>query len=146
MSEIWLSLRVAGLAASVSLALGLWVAWLLTHREFSRKRIVEAAIALPLALPPAILCSYFLFRSPSRRRVGAIVVVYAFPVGASGRRCVPGVNRDYEKAALSLGASSWRVFSRISLPLSYKPILAATAIAFVRIAAEFAVVLVIAEI
>jgi len=71
--------------------------------------------------------------------------VGVFPLMVRGsRRAFQTRNLDYENAARSLGASEWRVFWRIALPLAYEPILAAAAIAFARVLTEFAAVVLIA--
>src|SRR2546423_12092519 len=57
---LWLSLRVAGVATGLSLALGLWIAWLLANRNFRGREAVDAAVMLPLVLPPTVLGYYLL--------------------------------------------------------------------------------------
>ena len=52
---LWLSLEVATAATLISLALGIWLAWLLANRDFSGKELLDAITALPLALPPTVL-------------------------------------------------------------------------------------------
>ena len=57
---LWLSLRVAGLATLLSLALSLWLAYLLANRSFAGKELLDAAATLPLVLPPTVLGYYLL--------------------------------------------------------------------------------------
>src|SRR3954470_3830303 len=57
---LWLSLEVATLATLISLAVGLWLAWLLANRDFPGKDLVDAIAMLPLALPPTVLGYYLL--------------------------------------------------------------------------------------
>src|SRR5258708_37722053 len=57
---LWLSLRVAALATLVSLALGLWSAYLLANRKFRGKELLDAVVTLPLVLPPTVLGYYLL--------------------------------------------------------------------------------------
>ena len=129
-SPLWLSLRVAGLATAISLALGLWLAW----------RRLQVFVVLQLALPPTILCSYFLFHPFTWQIAAAAGVVYAVPfLARSAAAAFQAVDPAYERAARSLGASEWRVFWRISLPLGCRHIAAAAAIAFARILTEYAV-------
>ncbi len=129
-SPLWLSLRVAGMATAISLTLGLWLGW----------RRWQIFVALQLALPPTILCSYFLFRPLSWVVAALAGIVYAVPFLA--RSCAAAfrsVDPVYRDAARSLGASEWRVFLEVSLPMVYRPIVAAAAIAFARILTEYAV-------
>ena len=57
---LWLSLRVAAVATLVSLALGLWIAYLLANRRFRGKELLDALVTLPLVLPPTVLGYYLL--------------------------------------------------------------------------------------
>ena len=63
----------------------------------------------------------------------------------SSRAALENVDRSYEKAARSLGASEWRLFWRVSIPLSRRPIAAATALAFARSLGDFGATLMIAR-
>lgn len=137
---LWLSLRVAGLATAISLVLGLWLAFLLRGRQ-----ALDAVLSLPLALPPTIVVSYFLFPFTWRVAVAA-AIVYALPfLLRAARTAFQGVDQNYLNAARILGASDTRVFLRIALPLAWRPILAAAAIAFARVLSEFAATLWIAS-
>jgi molybdate transport system permease protein len=150
-SPVWISLRVGGLGAAGSLALGLWLAWVLATREFRGVRALEAAAELPAVLPPLILGTYFAFALAGRPqdftwRVAALAaVVSALPAMVrAARAAFEGLPRDYGNAARSLGASGWRVFWRVMAPLAYRPILAAASLAFARLAAEYAVTILVA--
>src|SRR5258706_4669152 len=57
---LWLSLRVAGFATVISLAISLYVAYLLANREWRGKEILDAVTTLPLVLPPTVLGYYLL--------------------------------------------------------------------------------------
>src|SRR5258706_386483 len=57
---LWLSLRVAGFATVISLAISLCVAYLLARREWRGEEVLDAATTLPLVLPPAVLGYYLL--------------------------------------------------------------------------------------
>src|SRR5687768_14703473 len=57
---LWLSLRVAALSTLIATVLGLAVAYLLANRTFRGKEIVDAAVTLPLVLPPTVLGYYLL--------------------------------------------------------------------------------------
>jgi len=134
-SPLWLSLRVAGLATAVSLALGLWLGW----------RRWQVFVALQLALPPTILCSYFLFHPFTWGIAAAAGVVYAVPfLARSSAAAFEAVDQKYLNAARSLGASEWRLFWRIALPIAFRPIAASAAIVFARILTEYAVTFLLA--
>src|SRR5919109_1373977 len=57
---LWLSLRVAAIATVLVLASGTLIAYLLSHRSFRGKNLVDSAITLPLVLPPTVLGYYLL--------------------------------------------------------------------------------------
>lgn len=144
-------MRVGGLGAAGSLALGPWLAWLLATREFRGKRAVEGAAELPAVLPPLILGTYFAFALAGRPegftwRVAALAAAAAaLPATVrAARAAFDAVPRGYLNAARSLGAPGWRVFWRVAAPLGYRPILAAASLAFARLAAEYAVAVLVA--
>jgi len=161
---LWLSLRVAALATLVALAAGLWVAYLLANREFRGKEALDAAVTLPLVLPPTVLGYYLLVllgrESPAGRLYewlfGAPLVftwqaavvaalIHATPLLVkSARAALESVDRSYERAARTLGASEWRVFWRVTLPLARRSVLAAVVLAFARSLGDFGITIMIA--
>ena len=161
---LWLSLEVATAATVISLALGIYLAWLLVNRTFPGKDILDAIATLPLALPPTVLGYYLLIvigRSSWIGRVwesvtGAPLVftwraaviastLHAIPLLIkSARAALESVDRACERAGRSLGASEWRIFWRVSLPLARRPIAAAAALAFARSMGDFGATLMIA--
>src|SRR5580700_10216466 len=120
---LWLSLRVAVVSTAVALALGLWLAYILANREFRGKEILDAAITLPLVLPPTVLGYYLLvligrasplgkiweivFGSPLVFTWKAAVVaalLHSLPLLVkSARAAFESVDRRYERAARTLG-------------------------------------------
>ena len=161
---LWLSLEVALAATAISLAIGIGLAWLLANRQFIGKDVLDAFATLPLALPPTVLGYYLLViigrnSWPGRAWeavTGAPLVftwraaviastLHAIPLLLkSARAALENVDRSYERAARSLGASEWRLFWRVSLPLAGRPIAAATALAFARSMGDFGTTLMIA--
>jgi len=161
---LWLSLRVAGMATLVSLALGLWIAYVLANRSFPGKEWLDALVTLPLVLPPTVLGYYLLvvlgrssplghlyewmFGVPLVFTWQAAVVAstfHAIPLLVkSARAAFESVDRSYEKAARNLGASDWRVFWRVTLPLSRRAVTAASVLAFARALGDFGATLMIA--
>ncbi len=161
---LWLSLRVAAVATLVSLALGLWIAYLLANRRFRGKELLDALVTLPLVLPPTVLGYYLLVvlgRSSPLGHIyewafgGPLVFTWQAAVVASTLHAIPllvksaraafeTVDRSYEKAARNLGASDWRVFWRVTLPLSRRAVIAAAVLAFARALGDFGATLMIA--
>jgi molybdate transport system permease protein len=151
-SPLWLSLRVASLATAISLVVGLWLAWFLASRTFPGREVIQAVATFPYALPPLIAGTYAVMALAHARfaftwHLGvAAGAVGVFPLMVRGaRRAFQTRELDYENAARSLGASEWRVFWWVALPLAYEPIVAAAAIAYARVLTEFAAVTLVAD-
>ena len=146
-----LALRVAGLSTGVSLVVGLWLAWTLANREFAGKRVLGALSTAALVVPAPVLCYYLLgvfarIWPLTEISLVAAGVVSAMPlVIRASRTAFASLDPNLGKAARSLGASGWRVFLRIELPLVLRPILAAVALAFARVLAELAAAFWIAD-
>jgi len=161
---LWLSLRVASIATVLSLAIGLTAGWALTRWQFRGKHLAEALITAPIVLPPTVLGYYLLVAlgrsSPLGEAYetifgGPLVFTWQAAVVAASLHAIPllirsaraafeGVNRNLENAARSLGASEWRVFWRVTLPLSKGPVVAAAVFAFARALGDFGVTIMIA--
>lgn len=161
---LWLSLRVAALATVLSLSIGLWLAYMLANRNFPGKELLDAVVMLPLVLPPTVLGYYLLVtlgRESALGRVyewlfgGPLVFTWQAAVLASTLHAVPllvkssraafqSVDRSYERAARTLGASEWRLFWRVTLPLARRSIVAAAVLAFARSLGDFGATLMIA--
>src|SRR5579862_9736061 len=161
---LWLSLRVAVLSTAIALVAGLWIAYILANREFRGKEVLDAMVTLPLVLPPTVLGYYLLvligrasplgrvweavFGSPLVFTWKAAVVaalLHSFPLLVkSARAALESVDRSYERAARNLGASEWRLFWRVTLPLARRSIFAASALAFARSLGDFGVTLMVA--
>jgi molybdate transport system permease protein len=161
---LWLSLRVAFVSTAVAFVAGLWLAYILANREFRGKEVLDAAVTLPLVLPPTVLGYYLLvllagnsplgklweniFGSPLVFTWKAAVVaalLHALPLLVkSARAALESVDRSLERAARNLGASEWRLFWRVTLPLARRSIFAAVALAFARSLGDFGVTLMVA--
>ena len=161
---LWLSLRVAFVSTAIALAAGLWLAYLLANRTFRGKEVLDAAVTLPLVLPPTVLGYYLLvligrtspfgklwesvFGSPLVFTWKAAVVaalLHSLPLTVkSARAALESVDRSYERAARTLGASEWRLFWRVTFPIARRPIYAAAALAFARSLGDFGVTLMVA--
>jgi len=161
---LWLSLRVGALATALSLAAGLSLGWLLAERRFRGKGVLEAFIELPLVLPPTVLGYYLLVALSHASPVGGLyeqltgapllftwqaavvaATIYAAPLLVrSVREALEETDTSFGRTARGLGASPWRAFWLVSLPLARGPILAATALAFARSMADFGITILIA--
>jgi molybdate transport system permease protein len=161
---LWLSLRVAAISTALALTVGLWIAWMLANRQFRGKELIDAAVTLPLVLPPTVLGYYLLVVLGRNSPVGRIYewlfgepLVFSWQAAVvaalfhsmpllvkSARAAFESVEKSYERAARTLGASELRLFWRVTLPLARRSILAAAALAFARSLGDFGVTLMIA--
>ena len=152
-----LSLKISLVAVAASLPLGIATAWLLARKEFAGKSLLDGFIHLPLVLPPVVI-GYLLLVVMGRRGAlgswlydtfgvsfsfswkGAALAsaVVAFPLLVRAvRLSIELVDKKLEQAARTLGASPWRVFFTITLPLIAPGILSGLVLAFARSLGEF---------
>jgi molybdate transport system permease protein len=146
LEPLWLSLRYAGLATLFAIPPGVALAYVLSRREFPGRNVLDAAAHLPLALPPAVLVYYLLSRlgrSPVSfgwRRALALSTIYTLPlVMRISRAGFQAMDRSFENAARTLGASEWRVFWRITAPLAWRSLLAAVLAGGARTLVDFGI-------
>ena len=151
-----LSLKVAAVAVACSLPPAVACAWLLARKRFIGKPLLETLLLLPLILPPVVtgylLLGWFGHHGPIGRVLDALHMsvafrwtgaalaagVMAFPLlVVSLRGAFEAVDRKLEQAAATLGAGAWRVFLRITLPMSLPGLVAGLALAFARAFGEF---------
>lgn len=158
-----LSLGASFLAASINAVFGLLVAWVLERYRFPGRRLVDALVDLPFALPTAVAGVALATLYGPNGWIGApllaigIKVAYT-PLGvfvallAVGLpyvvRSVQPVLEDMEaaleEAAQTLGATTWQVATRIILPALAPALLSGFAMAFARGAGEYGSVIFIA--
>jgi molybdate transport system permease protein len=156
-TAILLSLKVAVIATLVSTPLGIGVAWLLARRNFWGKSLVDAAIYLPLVLPPVVTGYLLLLTLGKRGMVGSFLaehfgIVFAFRWTGAALACgvmsfpllvrpirlsIEAVDRKLEQAAATLGASPWKVFATVTLPLAMPGVLAGMVLGFAKAIGEF---------
>jgi molybdate transport system permease protein len=159
----WLTLRLATVVSTVLFVLGLPIAYWVAFSRWRWKFLVEAAVALPIVLPPTVLGFYVLValgpHSPLGRWwisltghtlaftfsglvIGSILYSLPFavqPFAAS----FAGVERKLISASATLGASPMRTFWRVIAPLSVPGLITGTALSFAHTMGEFGVVLMV---
>ncbi len=159
-----LSLLVVSVATCFIAALGLGAAFLLAKRNFPGKELLDAALTLPLVLPPTVT-GYYLIVLLGRRGVvgnyfyeltgwtltftwqGAAVAatVLALPLMVkASRAAIESVNPQYEIASYTLGKSESETFFRVTLPLARRGIIAGLILSFARALGEFGATLMLA--
>ncbi|WP_375288667.1 molybdate ABC transporter permease subunit [Sphingomonas sp.] len=151
-----LSLLVGGVATLAALPVAFALAWLLARGRFPGKVVLDAAVHLPLVLPPVVtgwlLLLAFGPNGPAGRVLadlgtgvlfrwtGAAIAagVMALPLMVRAiRLSIEAVDRRLEQASRTLGAGRWQTFVRITLPLSLPGVLAGAVLGFARSIGEF---------
>lgn len=157
------TLWAAGLASLINGVLGLLLAWVLVRYDFPGKRLMDALIDLPFALPTAVagitLTALFApggwygqFFATMGIKVAftplGIIVAMSFTSLPFVVRTVQPVLEDLapedEEAAVSLGASDLTVFRRILFPAMWPALMTGVALSFTRSLGEFGAVIFIA--
>ena len=154
---VTLSLKVSLVAVVLTLPVAYGLAWLLARRRFPGRLVLDALVHLPLVVPPVVtgwlLLIVFGRAGPVgawlERTLGLTLVfrwtgaalaasIMALPLMVRAMRLsIEAVDRRLVWAARSLGASPWRAFLTITLPLSAPGILAGAMLGFARSLGEF---------
>ena len=159
-----LSLKVALWATALNLILGVGIGYGLARGRFWGREVLDAALTLPMVMPPTVL-GYYLLVILGRKGVvgawlqdhfgitliftwqGAVIAatVVAFPlVFKSARAAFEAVDTQLEQAARVLGVGEVGVFLRVTVPLAWRGILAGLLLAFARAMGEFGATLMVA--
>lgn len=157
------SLSCAFFAALINVIFGVLLAWVLVRYEFPGKQIMDGMIELPFALPTAVagisLTSLYadtgwlggLFDKVGIKiaytRIGITIAMIFIGIPFVVRAVQPvleKMDREYEEAAMMLGASRIRTFFKVILPELYPAILAGFGLAFARGIGEYGSVVFIA--
>jgi molybdate transport system permease protein len=154
---LWLSLRVAFWSVFVTLPIAVAVAYLLARANFPGKTLFDAAVHLPLVLPPVVVGFVLLLLFGRRGPLGEILeqwfgIVVAFRwTGAALAAGIMGfplmvrairlsfetIDRKLEAAASTLGAGRAGVFATVTLPLALPGIITGVLLSFARSLGEF---------
>ena len=160
---IWLSLRLSAATTLTLLVAGVPLAHWLAFSKQRWKFLVDAAVALPILLPPTVLGFYVLAALSPRSPVGAAYlrltgttlpfsfaglwigsVLYSLPFAVQPvTAAFSSVDRKYAEAAWCLGVSRAQTFRRVIIPLARPGILTGAILAFAHTMGEFGVVLMV---
>lgn len=162
-SPLWISLATSVCATAITMVAGLAAA---TWRERQRSpamALVDALFLLPLVLPPTVVGFLLLLLFGRNGPLGKVLlamgatVVFSWPATVitatvvafplmyiTARAALEQVQPQFYEAARTLGASEWRVFREIALPLAWPGILAGTILSFARALGEFGATLMLA--
>lgn len=153
---ILLSLKVGAASVVASLPPAVAAAWLLARRDFPGKAVFDAAVHLPLVLPPVVV-GYLLLLAFGRggplgsvleplgitfafRWTGAALAaaVMGFPLMVRAiRLSIEAIDPRLEAAGRTLGAGPWHAFLTITLPLAWPGLVTGALLGFARALGEF---------
>lgn len=158
-----LSFGASFIAAVINAGFGLIVAWVLVRYQFPGKRLVEALVDLPFALPTAVAGIAYTAIYSSQGWLGkyleAVGLKVAFtPIGVimvlifiglpfvvrTVQPVLEDIEPEVEEAAAILGAHRWQTFTRVLLPTVWPALLTGFAMAFARAVGEYGSVIFIA--
>jgi molybdate transport system permease protein len=159
-----LTLKVAGWATALNLCLGVGIGYAMARWRFSGRDLIDAALTLPMVMPPTVLGYYLLVLIGTQGPVGAWLLqhfgirmiftwqaaviaatVVSFPlVFKAARAAFETVDPQLEDAARTLGIGETALFFRVSLALAWRGILAGLLLCFARASGEFGATLMVA--
>lgn len=163
MASYRLTFGASFLAACVNVVFGLLVAWVLVRYDFVGKKVVDALVDLPFALPTAVagisltallagngwLGQYLepmgiqLAFNPNGVVIALIFIGLPFVV-RTVQPVLEDAEKELEEAATCLGATRWQTFSRVIFPSIAPALLTGFAMAFARAIGEYGSVIFIA--
>jgi len=151
-----LTLRTTLVATLITVGLGTPLAYVLARRRFPGRGVVDVLIDLPVTIPPVVAGVALLLAFGRRGLLGrsleafgvtlpfttaAVVMAQVFIASPfyvkAARAGFAAVDASLEAAARTLGASPWRTFRTVTLPLAGPALLAGTVLAWARALSEF---------
>ncbi len=163
LAALELSFGAALLAALVNAVFGLVVAWVLVRYEFPARRLVDALVDLPFALPTAVAgIALTALYAPNGwigaelaplgiqvafTRLGVLIALIFVGLPFVVRTLEPvlqDLDPEFEEAAATLGAGRLQTFRRVVLPAALPALLTGVALAFARGVGEYGSVIFIA--
>jgi molybdate transport system permease protein len=157
LDALWLSIVTSVAAALLSIVLGVPLAWVLSRYRFPGRHVLRAIVTLPMVLPPVVGGAALLFALGRRGLIGeplydatgfvlpfsiwGVIVANTFVampfLVLTVEGAFSGLDRRYEVAAATLGASRFTVFRRVSLPMIAPALRAGIVLAWARALGEF---------
>ena len=162
-ASYWLTFRTSLMAAAINAVFGLLVAWVLVRYKFPGKRIIDALVDLPFALPTAVagiaLTAVYATNGWLGKPLAEVGIKVAFtPLGIlvaltfiglpfvvrTVQPVLEDLEKELEEAAQSLGASHWQTFQRVIFPTVLPAVVTGFTLAFARALGEYGSVIFIA--
>ena len=163
LTPLWISLKTAFTATIITFFLGLAVARWMAFYHGKGKSLLDGLLIMPLVLPPTVVGFLLLLLFGKNGPLGQLLLklgttiifswpatviaatVVAFPMMyKTAKGAFEQIDTNILNAARTLGASEWRVFWRVIVPLSWPGIAAGTILSFARALGEFGATLMLA--
>ena len=162
-NAFYVSIKLATVTVLILLPVAILIARWLAWKRFKGRFLVEAAIALPLVLPPSVLGFYFLVLFNPQAPLGGWIMrvtgqtlvfsfpglvlaslIYSLPFAVQPvLRALEAIPVQLREAAWCSGLSCWQSFWKIELPLARTGVISALALSFAHTLGEFGVVLMV---
>lgn len=162
-TALGLSLKLGALTTCILLPLGIVLARWLAYRSFRGKSLVEAAVALPLVLPPTVFGYYLLVVFGAASPIGQLwqpvfgqqlvftfeglllaSIIFNIPFAIQPmQRSFEAIPPDVREAAACCGLTPWQSLRRVELPLAWPGVLTAMVLSFAHTLGEFGIVLMV---
>ncbi|WP_297811406.1 molybdate ABC transporter permease subunit [uncultured Finegoldia sp.] len=164
MMPIIISVKVSIIATIITSIMSILIAWLMVRYNKKNGSILEAIITLPLVLPPSILGYILLLIIGNNGLIGKFFydnfdlsiiftwkacviasVIVSFPLMYQNcKSSFQSIDKKILNAARTMGASEWKIFFKLAIPLSYTGIISGLVLAFARSLGEFGATMMVA--
>jgi molybdate transport system permease protein len=163
LEPLWISLKTVAATTVITFFIGIAAARWMARYNGKFKSIIDGIFVLPMVLPPTVVGYLLLLTFGVNGPLGKILMamgekivfsweatviaatVMAFPIMyMTARGAFEQVEPNIEAAARTLGASEWRVFWTVTMPMAKAGVMAATVLAFARSLGEFGATLMLA--
>jgi len=163
LSPLWISLRTVLTATVITFFLGITVARWMSRYQGKSKNLIDGLFILPMVLPPTVVGLGLLLLFGKHGPLGQLLmllgttVVFSWPATVitavvvsfplmymTTRGAFEQVESNIEDAARTLGASEWRVFWTVTMPLAWPGVAAGTVLSCARALGEFGATLMLA--
>ncbi len=163
-AALMLTLRTAAIMVAINTVMGTLTAYVLVRYEFPGKSLLNALVDLPLAIPTLVTGVMLVILYGPQQPLGAWVervlgwrVIFASPgivlallfvtfpfVVRAVQPVLLSLDRSVEDAAATLGAGSWTIFRRVTLPPLILPLTSGALLSFARAVGEFGAIIIVA--
>jgi molybdate transport system permease protein len=163
LAPLWISAKTVLVTTVITFFIGIAVARWMARFSGRGKNLIDGIFILPLVLPPTVVGFGLLMLFGKNGPLGQILaalgtsVVFSWPATVisavvmtfplmymSARAGFEQVDVNVENAARTLGASEWRIFWTVTMPMAWPAVVAATILAFARALGEFGATLMLA--